>query len=329
MGIEQKGTVQMHIHLHRWGCLALLLAGICILSSGQGWSGETGHYFPGIANIRDFVVPPPGFYYLQYNGYYHSDTFRDSSGDKVDSVQVGSETIDIDADLDVWTILPTFIWSTDWKILGAQYSGFVQPSFGNISVQAAAEIIDQEAKADDSGFGMGDLYVQPVWLGWHWTHFDLSPAFGFYVPIGKYDEGATDNVGLGYWSFNFFLNGVYYPFKDQSTAVSVTGIYEINTNREGVDIRPGDHFTLEYGISQYLSERLEVGLSGYNTWQVTDDSGSDATNNGRDRMYGIGGQIAYWFVKDKFSVSARYLTQYGVKDRTEGDYGVLTLMYVF
>jgi hypothetical protein len=86
---------------------------------------------------------------------------------------------------------------------------------------------------------------------------------------------------------------------------------------------------LEYGISQYLSERLEVGLSGYNTWQVTDDSGSDATNNGRDRMYGIGGQIAYWFVKDKFSVSARYLTQYGVKDRTEGDYGVLTLMYVF
>jgi hypothetical protein len=86
---------------------------------------------------------------------------------------------------------------------------------------------------------------------------------------------------------------------------------------------------LEYGISQYLSERLEVGLSGYNTWQMTDDSGSDATNNGRDRMYGIGGQIAYWFVKDKFYVSARYITQYGVKDRTEGDYGVLTLMYAF
>ena len=123
-------------------------------------------------------------------------------------------------------------------------------------------------------------------------------GFGISAFVGL----VSFNIERTYWSFNFFLNGVYYPFKDQSTAVSVTGIYEISTNREGVDIRPGDHFTLEYGISQYLSERLEVGLSGYNTWQVTDDSGSDATNNGRDRMYGIGGQIAYWFVKDKFSV---------------------------
>lgn len=54
----------MHIHLHRWGSLALLLAGIYILSPGQGWSGETGHYFPGIATVRDFVVPPPGFYFM-------------------------------------------------------------------------------------------------------------------------------------------------------------------------------------------------------------------------------------------------------------------------
>lgn len=83
----------------------------------------------------------------------------------------------------------------------------------------------------------------------------------------------------------------------------MTGIYEFNTNRGGVDVRPGDHFTIEVGISQYLSERLEVGVGGYGQWQVSDDSGADVVNKGNDQLYGIGGQLSYWFVKQKFYVS--------------------------
>ena len=45
---------------------------------------EMGHYAPGVANIRDLSVPSaPGFYYVQYNTYYQTDTYKDQSGDSV------------------------------------------------------------------------------------------------------------------------------------------------------------------------------------------------------------------------------------------------------
>lgn len=308
---------------------AFLLTGLVVLTTSQGWSGETAHYYPGIAGVRDFIMPPAGFYYLQYNAYYHSDSFRDKDGKKVDSIEVAGKKVDIDTTVDMWTIVPTFVWSTDCTILGARYAGFGQFSFGQGNLQAEAEVLDQSIGNNTSSFGLGDLYVQPLWLGWHWTHFDLSAATGVWAPIGKYSAGANDNVGLGYWSFDFVFNGTYYPFKNQATALSATVMYEINTKREGVDIRPGDHVTLELGISQYLSERLELGLSAYGQWQVTNDGGADAVNVVHDQLYGAGGQIAYWFVKNKFYGSLRYIKQFEARDRFEGQYGVLTLLYRF
>ena len=45
-----------------------LLIPFLILGTAQTTvSGELGHYMPGVASIRDFVVPEPGFYYAQYN----------------------------------------------------------------------------------------------------------------------------------------------------------------------------------------------------------------------------------------------------------------------
>ncbi len=32
------------------------------------------------------------------------------------------------------------------------------------------------------------------------------------------------------------------------------------------DLTPGNRFSLEYGISQYLSERLGVGVHGAHNW---------------------------------------------------------------
>jgi hypothetical protein len=47
---------------------------------------------------------------------------------------------------------------------------------------------------------MGDLFVQPLWLGWGGARYDLSLGLGLYAPIGEYDEDADDNIGLGFWT---------------------------------------------------------------------------------------------------------------------------------
>ncbi len=33
-------------------------------------AGELGHYAAGVPNIRDFFMPEPGFYYVQYHYLY-------------------------------------------------------------------------------------------------------------------------------------------------------------------------------------------------------------------------------------------------------------------
>ncbi|MGH8610063.1 MAG: hypothetical protein ACREX9_22440, partial [Gammaproteobacteria bacterium] len=58
----------------------LLYGGVIfILFGGAGGvsAGELGHYAPGVPNIRDFFVPEPGFYYIQYHYLYSTDTLKD------------------------------------------------------------------------------------------------------------------------------------------------------------------------------------------------------------------------------------------------------------
>lgn len=42
---------------------------ICVLASTTtvAQAGEIGHFAPGVANIRDYAVPDPGFYGVLYN----------------------------------------------------------------------------------------------------------------------------------------------------------------------------------------------------------------------------------------------------------------------
>jgi hypothetical protein len=47
--------------------------------------------------------------------------------------------------------------------------------------------------SETSSFGMGDLFVQPLWLGGSWTNWELALGYGFYAPVGKYN---TETVTL-------------------------------------------------------------------------------------------------------------------------------------
>jgi hypothetical protein len=87
---------------------------------------------------------------------------------------------------------------------------------------------------------VGDLFVQPLWLGWTLTHWDVAFGYGFYAPTGKYDTttrplpgGATvttaaaDNIGLGFWTHQLQGAVTWYPWAHKATAVITVLTYEI------------------------------------------------------------------------------------------------------
>jgi hypothetical protein len=113
----------------------LLVLGL-VLITGTTHGAEIGHYAPGLPNIRDFVVPEPGFYGVLYNYFYTSGRLNDGDGDEVNSVTLNplggpGVTLDVDVDVDVYVLAPTLIWVSPWKMLGAKYGAYITPTFAN------------------------------------------------------------------------------------------------------------------------------------------------------------------------------------------------------
>ncbi len=131
------------------------------------------------------------------------------------------------------------------------------------------------------------------WLGKSLPHFDFALSYGFYAPVGKYNTSTVtlpvvgpgtvenaDNLSYGFWTHQFQGAVAWYPMTNKATAVIAALTYETNGKKEDFDLTPGDNLTLNWGISQFLPLRkdlsllLEVGPAGYDTWQITHDSGS-------------------------------------------------------
>ena len=315
--------------------IILTLVLVCPIIPCQ--AAELGHYAPALLPIRDFILPDPGFYYIQYNLYYTSDTLKDKNGDSVDSISAGPLEIKVETDVDSFMIVPTVVYSSDYKILGGRYAALISQPFGTTSFQSALEsdtLPSYGLKVDESSWGLGDTYIRPLWLGWTFDRFEVGASYGLYLPTGKYDAGDANNVGLGMLTHEFITNVAYYLDEQKGTALVLAAIYEIHHEKKDVDITPGSHLSLNAGISQYLPmgpEWLaELGLSGVAQWQVTKDSGSDARNKDvKDRVYMVGPQVGFAYLPWGAQLTLRWLHEFGAKDRFEGDFVSLNLALTF
>lgn len=325
----------------KWGvALGATAAGCLGMSIGVAHADEIGHFAGGLVNIRDYVMPPePGFYSSLYTYYYSTNRLNDADGNKVHSVNLGPLNPKVDVDVDVFVTVPSFLWVSPWKIAGAKYGAYIAPSIATSSVEAAlATERTRGLNASESNVGLGDIYVQPVWLDWSLQHWDFALGYGFYAPTGRYDVDTisiagrdvraedTDNIGLGYWTHQFQGAVSWYPFDNKGTAVTAALTYEINGEKQDYDMVPGDRLSLNWGISQYLpldkaqSILLEIGPAGYSHWQVSDDTGSDApAADDHDQTHAVGGQIGLTIVPWNSTINFHYFHEFASEDRFQGD----------
>lgn len=309
----------------------------------QAHAAEIGHYNGGFLNIRDYFVPEPGLYAAVYNYFYTTNRLNDRHGDTIDSVTIKpghgqGVTLGVDVNVNLYALVPTLIWVTTWKPLGAKYAALIAPNFANASLEGTlSTATGRGGKAETSSFNVGDLFVEPVWLGWTLTHWDLALAYGFYAPVGNYKTekvtlpgGATvkaeapDNIGFGFWTHQFQGAVAWYPWEHKGTAVTGALTYELHQGKQGFDLTPGQNLTFNWGISQFLPLKedhtllLEVGPAGYDSWQITDDSGSDSTSSVHDEVHAVGGQLGLTYVPWLASLNFHAFDEFAATDRFQG-----------
>jgi hypothetical protein len=310
------------------------------------------HFTPGVADIRDYSMPDPGIYGIVYNYGYITSTLTDNSGNKISQVLIGPPggpfaPLNVKVDVKLYALAPVFLWVPDWNILGGHFGAYVTPTFSNTNIAAALSTVNgQGANPQTSQFAVGDLFVQPLWLGWNRKHFDAAVGYGFYAPVGKYNTTtinypsgpqtvtAANNIGLGYWTNQLQGNLTWYPSPKRGTAVTNTFTFEFNGQQRDTGYTNGDFFTWNWGLSQYLPldksfhYLADLGLAGYSQWQFTDSSGPGVTNPGyHDQVHGIGLQAGVTNTRLGLLFEFRYMYEYYAANRFRGSSYSLNLGY--
>ncbi len=162
-GFVVRVTEGSRVNRFCFGLSLVLLAGS--LASAQQ---ETSHYPAGAEGLKAATLPPPGTYLKWYNIVYTADTLRDRNG----------HAASVGFDLDMFATVPRFIKMTEYKFLGADYGMDMLVPFLNVDLQVAAKGVHQ------SKFGLGDILVEPVLLGWHFEQWDIGAAAAVWCPTG-------------------------------------------------------------------------------------------------------------------------------------------------
>jgi len=106
---------------------------------------------------------------------------------------------------------------------------------------------------------------------------DIRLTYGFLAPTGRFDADANDNVGSGYWTHTLSSGQTFYLTEDRATAISAFEMYELHETQEGTHTRPGDSLNLDYSVTRVFplqnGFRLQVGIAGYEQWQISDKTG--------------------------------------------------------
>ena len=251
------------------------------------------------------TMAPPGFYVGAFGSGAFADELVGPDGNAIDG-----------PNLDQWAFGPLVQWISDFKILGGNFGVAAIVPFANILIDFPRLEVQ-----GSTGTALSQLYVVPVNIGWHCPRFDLTFAYAFYAPTGRYTAGASNNTSLGMWCNEFQLRGTVF-FDDAKNWHFSTGVfYDINSKKKDLDWKTGNPLTVMYGLgANYGSGKLFkgwLGVAGYGQWQVSDTTGADApllARLNKTEIYGVGPE----FTTLQGALTLRYFWQFGGKFTTRG-----------
>jgi hypothetical protein len=217
------------------------------------------------------------------------------------------------ADLNV-IVVPAIAVVTPFKILGANYGASYTQWVSNGVVSVAAINFHRS-----TGYGFGDLYVQPIILGWHFPRADITTGYSFFAPTG------SGSAGLHMWANEIDFGTTLYPDAEKKWNLSTMMYYDLNQPKLDQNVKVGNILTLSGGVGRtFLKGAANAGVTYGAQWKMTHDSGSDipailSINNGR--VFGVGPEIGVpIFTKGRNLglVSFRYLRLIGPKTALGG-----------
>jgi hypothetical protein len=290
-----------------------LVALILCLAARPACAQLNGNNIRGDFGVGSGTQAPPGTYAGLLFINYDTGTIKNRDGVDINT----SGKVGIDA------FAPLVSWVGPKKVLGGHY-GFtvVLPPAQNNSI--AAPVIGLNSA---SGYGVGDMYLQPLNLGWNTPRADYIVGVAFYLPTGRYTDGASDNIGLGMTAFELSAGTTVYADKAKTVRASAAAFWETHTQKKDSDTRVGDELTIEGGLGKsFLKGAASVGVAYVAQWKLTaDDFGSRIPPRigefSKNRVFGLGPDVTLPIATKKKLIAflnVRAVWEVGAHSTTEG-----------
>jgi hypothetical protein len=213
------------------------------------------------------VTPDSGFTYSNIFLFYSRDQLQGPDGQVL---ATGQQSVLMD--------MNSFVWVSKKKIKtlgGAIFSASATLPIANNSLSSGV------LGALSGGGGFADSYYQPFILGWQKSRADVRVIYGFLAPTGRFNPGAANNVGSGYWTLVVSTGETLYLTRNRKSSLSAFEMYEFHGIQQGTKIHPGQTLDVDYSLTQVFQlpndMRLQLGLAGYESWQTTDKAGPTIT----------------------------------------------------
>jgi hypothetical protein len=204
----------------------------------------------------------------------------------------------INANVTVGVISPTYVFETPF--LGGQAALSLAAIYGRSSASLNATIFgtlgplpfSQSMYTSDSRAAFGDLFPQFA-VRWNAGVNNWMTYITGDIPVGAYNSNRLANLGIGHGAIDA---GGGYTYFDPQTGHELSAVlgFTYNFMNEHTHYQNGVDMHLDWGASQFLTKKLQIGAVGYFYHQLSCDGGSgDKLGCFNSHVAGIGPQIGY------------------------------------
>ena len=278
----------------------------CVAEPAYADEGGVSYWLPGRFSSLAAVPGVPGWSMAAV--YYHTSVSAFGTTAAAREIQIGrfpatvntSLNLHLNALADLVLLNPIYTFAT--PVLGGQLAIGVTGLFGRSSADLSGTltaalgplVTTRTGSIGDSITSVGDLYPQAT-LKWNAGVHNFMTYVTGDIPVGAYSPTRLANVGIGHAAID---GGGGYTYFNPQTGHEFSAVagFTYNFKNHDTQYQNGIDFHVDWGVSQFLSKQLFVGLVGYGYQQITDDFGQHPILGGfRSRVVGVGPQVGYLF----------------------------------
>lgn len=312
-----------------------LMAGLlfgtgCLLAPAASASeGAMGRPITGM-QITPFtgVIPPePGFVWSLSYLYYDGEISASRPAPIAGQVSLGLE-----AEVNLLSATGVYVWPTQtgrWN-----FASMLTVPYIDLTATADLQVGGLNTRVSQDASDLFDLYFAPVIAGYHFDQTrHLSLGVYVFAPTADYDPNRIANPGLNVWTVSPTV-GYTQLMQKGTLEFSVQGALDVYSKNDDTDYKNGVVFRSEALLIKRTASGWGFGAVGGWVQQLQDDDGptADQLNGFKGHSLGLGPVITYskkWQGGEHVDLTFRYVSEFSVKNRFEGDPLSLAMSFGF